>query len=632
MRLSDRQARIVAILSKADGPVTGGELSASLGCSVRTIQADVARINALCKSPEIEGTNRGYSLRADSQLAERARPSEPSAPLERMVLARLLIEGKPIGFAELSLRLYSSESAIERCLNWVRTTLATHGLRLVRQGARLSVEGGEDERRRLLGSLVCQEGRDAYSGRQGQIAMEVDLEYVRSILAREIHSRDGYVEPGYERSLSANVAIALYRMRTVDGSLRTLNPSVTISPEEHQIARAVCSSYARKWRVNVREEDLRLIESLLSGQVKWTGRGGGVSSGTPSESTLDTVRGILSDALGQYGLAVRDEALIRGFALHVEDLIRRSEYGQVEETWVADELRHDYPFVYEAALIVANGIANHYSIRLSDGEIGLICMHVGMLVGEVDARPVEIAILSSPYLAIARRIGDLLCERLGSRVVVKAFGGLGNAPSVSSDIVIFTGESDAIPPGMAVKVSPLFGESDFRRVERAIQRVERRREIAKNDEMDSFLDSRFFFLADDFEPPISSREEAISLLCSRMREAGLVGELFEESVRERERAAPTAFGGSFAIPHATRMDARETVVGVLVSRGGIAWGGSCVNVVLLLAVSATDRQRFVSIFDALAQVLWGEGEVSRLSRCESFGEFRDELRAGMSLR
>jgi mannitol/fructose-specific phosphotransferase system IIA component len=94
----------------------------------------------------------------------------------------------------------------------------------------------------------------------------------------------------------------------------------------------------------------------------------------------------------------------------------------------------------------------------------------------------------------------------------------------------------------------------------------------------------------------------------------------------------TAFGGRFAIPHATRMDARRTVVGVLVSRGGIAWGGSCVNVVLLLAVSATDRQRFVSIFDALAQALWGEGEVARLSRCESFGEFRDELRAGMCLR
>jgi lichenan operon transcriptional antiterminator len=289
--------------------------------------------------------------------------------------------------------------------------------------------------------------------------------------------------------------------------------------------------------------------------------------------------------------------------------------------------------VYEAALIVANGIANHYSIRLSDGEIGLVCMHVGMLVGEVDARPVEIAILSSPYLSIARRIGDLLCERFGSRVVVKAFGGLGDAPSVSSDIVVLTGESDAIPLGMAVKVSPLFGESDFRRVERAIQRVERRREIAKNDEMGSFLDPRFFFLADDFEPRINSREEAISLLCSRMREAGLVGELFEESVRERERAAPTAFGGRFAIPHATRMDARRTVVGVLVSRGGIAWGGSCVNVVLLLlAVSATDRQRFVSIFDALAQALWGEGEVARLSRCESFGEFRDELRAGMCLR
>lgn len=80
------------------------------------------------------------------------------------------------------------------------------------------------------------------------------------------------------------------------------------------------------------------------------------------------------------------------------------------------------------------------------------------------------------------------------------------------------------------------------------------------------------------------------------------------------------------------MDARRTVIGVLVSRRGIAWGDSCVNVVLLLAVSATDRQRFVSIFDALAQLLWDEGRVDHLTRCESFGEFRDELRVDMCLR
>ena len=74
------------------------------------------------------------------------------------------------------------------------------------------------------------------------------------------------------------------------------------------------------------------------------------------------------------------------------------------------------------------------------------------------------------------------------------------------------------------------------------------------------------------------------------------------------------------------------MIGVLVSRRGIAWGDSRVNVVLLLAVSATDRQRFVSIFDALAQALWSEGEVARLSRCKSFGEFRDELSVSMCLR
>ena len=50
------------------------------------------------------------------------------------------------------------------------------------------------------------------------------------------------------------------------------------------------------------------------------------------------------------------------------------------------------------------------------------------------------------------------------------------------------------------------------------------------------------------------------------------------------------------------------------------------NVVLLLAVSATDKQRFVPIFDALAQLLWDEGRVDHLSRCKSFEEIKNELR------
>lgn len=58
--LNNRQTRILAALTDAKGPITGGELAVMLGVSLRTVQGDIAGINrthALVRS-----NNRGYMV------------------------------------------------------------------------------------------------------------------------------------------------------------------------------------------------------------------------------------------------------------------------------------------------------------------------------------------------------------------------------------------------------------------------------------------------------------------------------------------------------------------------------------------------------------------------------------------
>lgn len=62
VRLTDRQRRILVELSHACAAVTGDMLSGSLGCSKRTIQAEVSHINAVYGRRVIASTNRGYRL------------------------------------------------------------------------------------------------------------------------------------------------------------------------------------------------------------------------------------------------------------------------------------------------------------------------------------------------------------------------------------------------------------------------------------------------------------------------------------------------------------------------------------------------------------------------------------------
>lgn len=84
--LSDRQRRIVMELSRADSAITGDSLSRMLGCSKRTIQSDISRINIASGRRIVNSTNRGYELDSsiDEVLVEGSRLREKSLPFPGM--------------------------------------------------------------------------------------------------------------------------------------------------------------------------------------------------------------------------------------------------------------------------------------------------------------------------------------------------------------------------------------------------------------------------------------------------------------------------------------------------------------------------------------------------------------------
>ena len=124
--LSERQQRIVSLLASSAGPLTGSELAQELGVSVRTVQAEVARING--GGALIESSNRGYRLRRDPAdgavghdgLDRGATPSDPADVVLR-VLARNLVTGEEGPTAEdLGELLFMGRTAVERVLGEVR--------------------------------------------------------------------------------------------------------------------------------------------------------------------------------------------------------------------------------------------------------------------------------------------------------------------------------------------------------------------------------------------------------------------------------------------------------------------------------------------------------------------------------
>ena len=118
----------------------------------------------------------------------------------------------------------------------------------------------------------------------------------------------------------------------------------------------------------------------------------------------------------------------------------------------------------------------------------------------------------------------------------------------------------------------------------------------------------------------NAKEKAISFLCSKMTEFGIVSDGFYESVIERERLSSTCFFNSFAIPHALIMNAKETMLAILINRKSIQWDDNNIKLVILIAVKKGGVSEFSKVYEHLAKVLCSPVYLSNLIQCNTYSE------------
>ena len=632
--LSTRQRQIVSLVAQSPTPLTGQQLAFELGCSLRTVQAEVNRINR--DTPVIVSSNRGYRIVHEGLEAIRPQlegAGEGAESLEHAILKALLLGPECPTVDDLSVSLARSSSVIERHLTDVRKTLDANGLSLARDRGRLSVEGPEVARRLLLGQLITTEASTTFSSSGARAELdEMDHEFVVGIVSRAIHRQGRYVEPGYESGLHVNVAIALYRLRSDAHAAHIDGLEAGNTPEE-RIASDILSAYAGRWTISPTEDDRAYVAMLLHGLTR--PKDVTVEERISDEIDDEFVRkleSLVSESLAPFRIAIASDTRLHAFALHVHDLIRRAESGQATDTGLLETIRQTYPFVYEAALLVRGRIAQAFGVSITDGELGFICVHLGMLIGAVEHGKARVAVVADSYGGIAASVLERLVLRFGQEAVFVALDENTAAKDSSSyDFIVAT--HPVRTPSRVVSISPFFGEEDSLAVERALLSCAEDRVRRRRGETGAYFDERLFFRADREGmvdgTPVRTMDEAISYLAARLEAVGIVDETFEASVRAREEAGSTCFFELFAIPHAMHMDARRTAFCLLLSERGVEWDGSLIHVVLMIAVRAEDRPNFMSIFDSVVKSLRNGAKVAELVRCHTLDEFTSRLYDGL---
>ncbi len=152
---------------------------------------------------------------------------------------------------------------------------------------------------------------------------------------------------------------------------------------------------------------------------------------------------------------------------------------------------------------------------------------------------------------------------------------------------------------------------------------EKIRELQKKKQKDKFenylrelLTPEFFEHKNDFK----DKNECIHYLVNKLRKHNYVNDSFEEEVLEREKMSSTAFN-NFAIPHTMRMNAKKTILNILISDKGIIWDEKNVNIVLMMCFNNHDRYIFNETYEPITMILGDPQNIEILTKCNTYEDF-----------
>ncbi|WP_199176522.1 transcription antiterminator [Subtercola sp. Z020] len=629
--MSDRRQRLLDYLAENDGWMTSGQLADRLGVTTRSVRSYVTAAKAAAEPHDIIASSpEGYRLNRDA-YASWIGQRDPEGPRDRLYSVVRQLNESPGGvdIYDLAASLFVSESTMEADLRKVRPLLEESGLSLHRSGSRVTAQGTEENRRRLVSRMFRAESARGFVeveriqsefGSANLTAFKTDL--------LELLDAGGYFVNEYGLdSVLLHVAIAVDRTQkdlVLDGG-----SAPEQAPAQSELAGGILNLMHRHFDVALSVADLDHLVLLLTTRVITPGHDLPLDEQTEQLGLTDDVefiRQIARKAGEQYLIDLNGDEFAVRLALHVRNLIARARVRSYSRNPMTRSIKTSYPMTYELAVFIASEIQRTESITINDDEIAYIALHVGSHL-ERQARREEMVTCTLVFpnyydihLMMLRRLeqalgDDVQVEKIITRTDI-------DLAEISTDLIITTVPALALGE-RAVLVQTFLTDDDIDTIRRAVRRVRRlqRRRQLRDDLM-------LYFSEELFVRNLAAVDEVdmITLLGERMLVAGVIDRPYIDGAIERERMSSTAFTDSVAVPHSMLMTAERTAIAIAVNDTPMDWGENRVNVVAMIAFSSNGRNSFQTIFDQFVEVFSERDDVLQLIRgSNDFASFIEAL-------
>lgn len=375
-------------------------------------------------------------------------------------------------------------------------------------------------------------------------------------------------------------------------------------------------------------EEIDELALLLSSRTTLVWQGNGTREEVlhyADEAVVRLADSIIGDIEAYYYINLSEQEFFLRFVLHIKNLLTRARRDSFSRNPLTDEIRSSCPLLWDAAVDAAGIIKRETGFVIDDDEIAYIAFHLGSALETQRQlnRKVRAVLYCPAYYNIDRGLSEFFEHHFKNDVLIAEVATTEEQLKRCRDVelVVTTSPIGMILEAPVVRIGIAPRERDVGRIAAIVANIRKqRRRISFRTHLEALVAPGLFVS----NMSVPTRESAIALMVQALQEEGCVDAGYANEIWEREHLSSTVFG-RVAVPHALRPHARKSRIAVLVPEHPIAWGGSEVDLILMLSFSLRERSTFNELFDPLVSILIEPENVERLVRAKDFVSFVDLL-------
>ncbi|WP_130831993.1 BglG family transcription antiterminator [[Erwinia] mediterraneensis] len=603
------------------------ELARRFDVSTRTVRTDITALNALLAehgAQFILNRGEGYQLRIDDEARfQRLRAQSPatlrvprnSPDRVRYLLTRFLTSAFSLKLEDLAGEWFVSRATLQNDMADVREWLGRYHLTIEtkpRYGMKLF--GSEVAIRTCLTDLLWQ--IDQENPDSPLLTIEAlnsgILQTLQPLLHQCFARHNIRLSDEGERYLRLYCAVAVRRISEgyplndpgegeVDDEVREAARQL-VSLMRPLVGKPISMAEEHWLRVNIAA---RRIQEVAPSAI----------NADDADTLVDY---LLSYINTHYNYNLQDDVQLRADLLtHIKTMITRVRYQIHIPNPLLANIKQHYPMAYDVTLAAVTSWGKYTPYVISENEIGFLVLHIGVgLERHYDVgyqRHPRVLLVCDSGNSTLRMIEAMLLRKYPQLQVTARLSqrDYETRTRIDEDFVISTIRLTEKEKPVVV-MSPFPTDFQLEQIGKLVL-VDRTRPYM----LEKYFDEEHFLIVDQ---PIS-QSALFRQLCDQLEREGYVDAAFYPSVEEREAIVSTMLGEGIALPHSLGLLAQKTVVYTVLAPQGICWGEDTAYVIFLLAISKSEYEEAMAIYDLFVTFM-RERAMSRLRSSTDFASFK----------